>query len=158
MIGITHFREDYIAAGITNRLLLEYRDFVEVIPKDYRRRWNIVEDILKRVDALIFLMFDENAYFDKGTLKELKFFVEQKKPLYIIIPESVKRKFIKRLGNFPNMKIITFNPYTQDIKRVVANIIERERDDKVKDDIIGVIIVLGLLMFLSLLIISSSKK
>ncbi len=157
MIVITHLREDYRASGIAARLALYYMDLVEVIPKDYRRKWVNVKGQLEEADAVIFIMVDEDADFDKGTSKELNLIVQKQKPLYIVVPEKIANRF-KNWKNLRNVKIFTFNPDDpRDIMGVVGKIVEEEKNKK-KNDIVDAIIITGLLMLFALILASSPSK
>lgn len=149
-----HLREDYSAGGLANRLALEYPGRIYIVPKDYRRAWSYVQDKLREAEAGIFLMVDEKAYIDRATINDLSFMVRLGKPIYILVPESIAKRF-KSAGwdKLENVKILTYDPW--DIESV-RNLIENTIKSNEKNDIW---IILGLALFILLvMMIMSSRK
>jgi len=159
MIALMHLREDYAAADIAQRLLLEYMDEIYLVPKDYRRAWGNVRKVLEGVRAAIFLMVDGNAPFDRATLNDLSTVINLQKPLYMVVPLN-KVEYFRRKGwmSLPNVKFFTFAPWDPgSIRKIVARIVGEKKPSKTtKDDLVGVIIAMGLLMLLGMAL--SSKK
>ncbi len=154
MIALMHLREDYRAGGLANRLALEYPGRIYIVPKDYRRVWSYVRNKLREAEAGIFLMVDEGAYIDRATINDLSFMAKLGKPIYMLVPESVARRF-KSAGwdKLDNVKILTFNPWDiESIRSLIKNTIKSNE----KNDIW---IIMGLALFILLvMIVMSSKK
>ncbi len=160
MIALMHLREDYAAAEIAQRLLLEYMDEIYLVPKDYRRVWKDIRGMLEGVRAAIFLMVDEDAPFDRATLNDLTTVINLQKPLYMVVPLN-KVGYFERKGwkSLPNVKFFAFAPWDPgSIRKIVARIVSSGKKPRKsgKDDLVGVIIAMGLLMLLGMAL--SSKE
>lgn len=86
MIAIVFPKDDIEASDIALKVGLDSGQDVYVVPKYLFRDKDVVFSRLNKSKAAIFLITDPSIKIDKETTKEVKFLLNNGKPVYAIVP------------------------------------------------------------------------
>ncbi len=150
MIALMFLRDDIEARNVAVSLAME-NDSLQVIPKGVFRQWQEVARMLDRAHGAILIILNPYVSFDRATLNDIKYLLEQGKKIYVLFPDSFKWK--GKLRDNPNIIPIAFkygdiNSITGLISQIQQVLNQYGGKKKKKDsDILGtiVLILLGVL-------------